>query len=125
MVMLLQATLNILCRHSSNSQELSSHKCLCCCLQAASKDALRAVAAIDGKPRSLLLFQGAGDVQGLFDYLLADVVEGSSAHVDVPLLMAPVPFPSAGLHQLQTQVAETPPLDIQHWGRRCCCVDLL
>ncbi|KAK9797426.1 hypothetical protein WJX73_000930 [Symbiochloris irregularis] len=70
---------------------------------AASKDAMKAVAAIDGTARSLLLFQGAGNVQGLFDYLLAGVMEESATTVDVPSLLAPVPFPGACLHQLHAQ----------------------
>lgn len=80
--------------------------CACACLQAASKDAMRAVAAIDGTPKSLLLFQGAGNVQGLFDYLLASVMEEPSTHVDVPMLIAPVPFPGSSLHQLHAQVCQ-------------------
>lgn len=74
------------------------------CMQASSKDISRAIAAIDGTHRSLLLFQGSANVQGLYDHLLAGVMEEAAASLDVPVLLAPVPFPGATLQQLPAQV---------------------
>ena len=73
-------------------------------MQASSKDVHRAIAEIDGTPRSLVLFQGAADVQGLYDHLLAGVMEEGPASLDVPVLLAPVLFPGATLQQLHTEV---------------------
>jgi hypothetical protein len=58
---------------------------------------------IDNKPESLLFFDGTSRVHGLFEYLLFDTIS-STEQVDVPLLIAPVPFLGASLHQLQPQV---------------------
>lgn len=69
-----------------------------------------AVAGIDGTARSLLLFQGAASVQGLFDHLLGDVMGEQAAALDVPTLLAPVPFPGASLQHLLPQVASQAPL---------------
>ncbi|KAJ9527145.1 hypothetical protein QJQ45_025381 [Haematococcus lacustris] len=61
------------------------------------------VAVKDGKPQSLLLFKGAAAVHGLFDWLIQDAgfVAQSVADLaaDLPLLLAPVPFEGATLHQ--------------------------
>ena len=60
---------------------------------------------IDNTSRSLALFQGAAAVQGLFDYLFSEALGSKGAGTDVPLLMAPVPFSGACLHQLQPQAS--------------------
>lgn len=63
-------------------------------------------AGIDNKPESLLFFEGASRVHGLFEYLLCEH-SSSTELADVPLLLAPVPFLGATLHQLQPQVGMT------------------
>lgn len=75
---------------------------LCVSLRAQRKAPVSA-ASIDGKPASLLFFEGATRVHGLFEHLLFEA-SSSSEHTDVPLLMAPVPFLGASLQQLQAQV---------------------
>jgi hypothetical protein len=52
----------------------------------------------------MLLFEGKANVTGFFDYLYNTVVEPAAASVDVPLLLAPVPFLNASLQQLNMQV---------------------
>ncbi|KAK9822053.1 hypothetical protein WJX74_003646 [Apatococcus lobatus] len=60
----------------------------------------------DGKPQSMLWFEGPGQVHGLFQYLF---LEGRRMHgpdCDLPQLLAPVPFLGAGIHCLQSSVTE-------------------
>ena len=58
----------------------------------------------DGKAASLLYFDGRPQAHGLFEYLLHESV-GPSEAVDVPTLMAPVPYIGACLHQLTPHVS--------------------
>lgn len=71
------------------------------CMQAGKDDS---AISVDGTSASLLLFQGSAAVQGLFDYLLTDSIGEGAASMDVPCLLAPMPFPGACLHQLHPQV---------------------
>lgn len=57
--------------------------------------------AADGKPQSMLWFEGAGQVHGLFQFLF---LEGQRLHgpdCDLPILLAPVPFLGAEIHSLR------------------------
>ncbi|KAK9816957.1 hypothetical protein WJX72_007445 [[Myrmecia] bisecta] len=71
---------------------------------------------VDGKPQSLLYFQSAEQVHGLFDFLFGEPTAidrrglPSTDECDVPLLLAPVPFHGASLHQYQPQML--PVLDV-------------
>ena len=62
-------------------------------------------AGIDGKPASLVFFEGATRVHGLFEHLLFEAVT-SPEQTDIPLLVSPVPFLGASLQQLHAQVWE-------------------
>ncbi len=57
---------------------------------------------MDGRPASLLAFEGRSQVHGLFEWLLAEAARGDGA--DVPSLLAPVPFLGASIQQLQPRV---------------------
>lgn len=70
-------------------------------------------AGIDGKPASLVFFDGATRVHGLFEHLLFEAVT-SSEQTDVPLLMSPVPFLGASLQQLHPQVCTS-----SAWATSC------
>ena len=62
---------------------------------------------MDGKPASLLAFEGAAAAHGLFEWLLGQggaCLGSGMESADVPLLLAPVPFVGACIHQLQPQV---------------------
>ena len=61
---------------------------------------------LDGKPCSLLYFQGLQQVSGLFEWLfdaVAAPVNMRAEGLDVPLLLAPVPFVGAAIKALQSQ----------------------
>ena len=64
---------------------------------------------MDGKAASLLYFDGRPQAHGLFEYLLHEAA-GPSQAVDVPLLLAPVPYIGACLHQLTPHVSTAPRL---------------
>ncbi|CAL8467510.1 g7048 [Coccomyxa elongata] len=72
-------------------------------LEIGQRKAPTSAAGIDGKPASLVFFEGATRVHGLFEHLLFEAVT-SSEQTDVPLLMSPVPFLGASLHQLHPQL---------------------
>ena len=61
----------------------------------------------DDKAASLLYFDGRLQAHGLFDFLLHEAMLSSEA-VDVPTLLAPVPFIGATLHQHIPQVIPDP-----------------
>ena len=63
---------------------------------------------VDGKAASLLYFDGRPQAHGLFEYLLHESM-GPSEAVDVPTLMAPVPYIGACLHQLTPHVSTASP----------------
>ena len=52
----------------------------------------------DDKAASLLYFDGRPQAHGLYDFLMHDALTSSEA-VDVPMLLAPLPFLGATLHQ--------------------------
>ena len=52
----------------------------------------------DDKAASLLYFDGRPQAHGLFEFLMHETL-GASEAVDVPMLLAPVPFTGATLHQ--------------------------
>ncbi|KAL0042445.1 hypothetical protein WJX77_012634 [Trebouxia sp. C0004] len=58
----------------------------------------------DNTRESLLYFEGPVEVQGLFEYLFNESRRFCGEGCDVPLLMAPVAFPSACLKQLHPKV---------------------
>ncbi|KAL3163208.1 hypothetical protein ABBQ32_009610 [Trebouxia sp. C0010 RCD-2024] len=58
----------------------------------------------DNSRESLLYFEGHLEVQGLFEYLFNERRKLCGEECDVPLLMAPVPFPAACLKQLHLKV---------------------
>ncbi|KAL3131764.1 hypothetical protein ABBQ38_007483 [Trebouxia sp. C0009 RCD-2024] len=58
----------------------------------------------DNSRESLLYFEGPLEVQGLFEYLFNERRKLCGEDCDVPLLMAPVPFPAACLKQLHLKV---------------------
>ena len=64
----------------------------------------------DGSAQSMLVFQGAVAVHGLFDYLIQDTGfqvatgGGTEGWADVPLLLAPTQFECAVLHRPQVKV---------------------
>ena len=60
----------------------------------------------DNTRESLLYFEGPLEVQGLFEYLFNERRKLCGEDCDVPLLMAPVPFPAACLKQLHLKVLE-------------------
>ena len=59
----------------------------------------------DNTRESLLYFEGPVEVQGLFEYLFNESRRFCGEDCDVPLLMAPVAFPSACLKQLRPKVS--------------------
>ena len=71
------------------------------CLQVQASTAL---AGIDNTAKSLLLFDGAAEVQGLFDFLLNETTRICGSDCDVPQLLAPVAFPGACLKQHSIRV---------------------
>eukprot|EP00884_Botryococcus_braunii_P004524 jgi/Botrbrau1/14072/Bobra.182_3s0019.1 len=55
----------------------------------------------DGTSKSMLFFEGASSVMGFFDFLYNNMLEAlTTSASDVPILLAPVPFLNATLHQL-------------------------
>jgi hypothetical protein len=58
---------------------------------------------LDGS-QSLLVFEGAERVHGLFDFLLNDAPAAHGDACDVPLLLAPVQFAGASLRALRPKV---------------------
>lgn len=71
------------------------------CLQVQASTAL---AGVDNTAKSLLLFDGAAEVQGLFDFLLNEATRICGSDCDVPQLLAPVAFPGACLKQHSVRV---------------------
>lgn len=61
----------------------------------------------DNSRESLLYFEGHLEVQGLFEYLFNERRKLCGEECDVPLLMAPVPFPAACLKQLHLKVLKS------------------
>lgn len=50
----------------------------------------------------MLFFEGASSVMGFFDFLYNNMLQAlTTTSADVPLLLAPVPFINATLHQLE------------------------
>lgn len=54
---------------------------------------------VDNLKESMLYFEGPIQVQGLFEYLYNESQRMCGEDADVPLLMAPAPFPAACLKQ--------------------------
>lgn len=77
--------------------------------------------AVDGKPASLLFFSGSSEVHGAFDFLFTEAFKLAGDDCDVPLLLAPVPFMNAALHQLKPKVQRLncvgPCIDQRQWSR--------
>ena len=72
----------------------------------------------DDKAASLLYFDGRPQAHGLFDFLLHEAILSSEA-VDIPTLLAPVPFIGATLHQHIPQVSPDP-LSLQLLAPQLC-----
>lgn len=88
-----------------------AHLGLLCC-SAASRSRLHLLLApacpqsavpLDGS-QSLLVFEGAVRVHGLFDFLLNESFRSHGDECDVPSLLAPVQFAHASMHALQPKV---------------------
>ena len=58
----------------------------------------------DGKPQSMLWFEGPRQVHGLFQFLFLEGQRVYGPDCDLPQLLAPVPFLGAAIHQLQPSV---------------------
>eukprot|EP00891_Asterochloris_glomerata_P009948 jgi/Astpho2/9948/Aster-x1619 len=67
-----------------------------------------ALAGVDNTAKSLLLFDGAAEVQGLFDFLLNEATRICGSDCDVPQLLAPVAFPGACLKQHSVRMLPPP-----------------
>lgn len=65
----------------------------------------------DNSRESLLYFEGPLEVQGLFEYLFNEGRRVCGEECDVPLLMAPVPFPAACLKHLHPKVTINPSIN--------------
>ncbi|EIE24517.1 hypothetical protein COCSUDRAFT_61947 [Coccomyxa subellipsoidea C-169] len=86
-------------------------------LEIGQKKAPQSAAGVDGKPASLVFFEGASRVHGLFEHLLSEAAT-SAEHADVPLLISPVPFLGASIQQLQPQLL--PSVDTQTAAGAAC-----
>ena len=64
---------------------------------------MQSAVPLDGS-QSLLVFEGAVRVHGLFDFLLNESFRSHGDECDVPLLLAPVQFAQASLQAVQPKV---------------------
>jgi hypothetical protein len=64
------------------------------------------VCNLDWTSKSMLYFEGASRVLAFFDFLYNNMLEVfNTMATDVPLLLAPVPFLNASLHQLDVKAS--------------------
>ena len=59
---------------------------------------------LDNKPASLLSFEGARQVHGIYNWILDSTLSLAADALDVPQLLSPSPFLGASIHKLEPQV---------------------